>query len=668
MIYRKEGYIVSKNLDQLTVNTIRALSADMVQKANSGHPGKPLGSAPMAYTLWANHLRIDPKNVNWINRDRFILSAGHASALIYSLLHLFEFDVTMDDIKDFRQYGSRTPGHPEYGDTEGVEATTGPLGAGLSTAVGMAMAQEHLAAKYNKPGYEVFNNFTYALVGDGCMMEGITSEASSLAGTLGLGRLIVLYDSNSITIEGSTDLAFHENVRERYEAYGFETFLVEDGNDLEAINAAIEKAKTNLEKPSFIEIRTKIGALTPLEGSEKTHGSPLGEDNIKILKDNMNYPSHEPFYVDDSVRTHMKNILEEKHAAYLEWEKMFKEYQEKYPEDYAQWVEDNRELTLDEFFEDETLWDFGDKPVATRSLSGIVINRLNKKYNNLFGGSADLAGSTMTLMEGETSFSKDNYAGKNLHFGVREHAMAAIGNGIVLYGGLKPYVATFFVFTDFLKPMARLSSLMEIPATYILTHDSIGVGEDGPTHEPVEQLTMMRAQPNFITFRPADGVETMAGWAVAMTSTKTPTALVLTRQNLPQLEGSSKDATKGAYVISDADKIDVILIASGSEVSLALDAKEVLEKEGVGVRVVSMPSMELFEAQSEAYREAVLPRDIRKRVAIEAGSSLSWGKYVGFDGNYVTMDTFGASGKGDVLFEKFGFTVENVVSKVKEII
>ena len=659
---------MSLNIDQKTINTIRALSADMVQAANSGHPGKPLGSAPMAYTLWANHLRIDPKNANWINRDRFVLSAGHASALIYSLLHLFNYDVTIDDIKDFRQFGSRTAGHPEYGHTDGVEATTGPLGAGLSTAVGMAMAQEHLAAKYNEENYPVFDNYTYVLSGDGCMMEGITSEASSLAGTLGLGRFIVLYDSNSITIEGSTDLAFHENVRARYEAYGFETFLVEDGTDIEAINAAITKAKQNLDKPSFIEIRTKIGAMSPLEGSAKTHGSPLGDDNIKALKEKMEYPSMEPFYVDDSVKEHMAQVVAEKHEAYLEWEKMFEDYKVKYPEKYAQWVEDNRDLTLDELFEDESLWDFGDKPVATRSLSGFVINRLNKKYDNLFGGSADLAGSTMTMMDGETSFSKDNYAGKNLHFGVREHAMAAMGNGMVLYGGLKPYVATFFVFTDFLKPMARLSSLMGTQLTSVLPHDSIGVGEDGPTHEPVEQLTMMRAQPNFVTFRPADGVETMAGWAVAMTSKDVPTGLVLSRQNLPQLEGSSKDAVKGGYVLADSDKVDVILIATGSEVALAVDAKAALEKEGIGTRVVSMPSIELFELQDEAYKASVLPKDARKRVVIEAGASLGWGKYVGLDGAYVTLDTFGASGKGDVLFKEFGFTVDNVVSTVKEIL
>lgn len=659
---------MKNSIEQKAVNTIRSLSVDMVQQANSGHPGKPLGSAPMAYTLWANHLRIDPKNPNWTNRDRFVLSAGHASALLYSLIHLFGYDLTLEDLKAFRQLDSRTPGHPEFGHTEGVESTTGPLGAGLSTAVGLAMAQEHLAAKYNKEGFPIYDNFTYVLAGDGCMMEGITSEASSLAGTLNLGRLIVLYDSNNITIEGSTDLAFHENVRQRYEAYGFETFYVEDGNDLEALNEVIQKAKQNLNQPSLIEVKTKIGALSPLEGSEKTHGSPLGKENIEALKQTMGYPSMEPFYIEEAVKDHFEMIQEEKHRAYLEWEKLLIAYKEAYPELAAQWDRENSEITLESLLEDESLWNFEDKAIATRSLSGIIINRLSKKYTNLMGGSADLAGSTMTLMNDESSYSSQNYGGRNLHFGVREHAMAAVGNGLTLYGGIKAYVATFFVFTDFLKPMARLSSLMHLPLTYVLTHDSIGVGEDGPTHEPIEQLTMMRAQPNFTVFRPADGVETMAGWAVALASKETPTGLVLSRQNLPQLKGSSKDAVKGGYVISDSDKLDVILIASGSEVTLALDVKEALKKDNIGVRVVSMPSVELFELQSDAYRESVLPNALRKRVAIEAGSTLSWHKYVGLDGVVVGIDTFGGSGKGDALFEAFGFTVENVVNKVKEIL
>lgn len=659
---------MSKIIEQNAVNTIRALSVDMVQKANSGHPGMPLGAAPAAYTLWAKHLKADAKHSKWINRDRFVLSAGHASALLYSLLHLFGYDLTIEDLKQFRQYGSRTPGHPEYGHTHGVEATTGPLGAGLTTAVGMAMAQTHLAAKYNREGYPIFDNFTYVMCGDGCLMEGITSEASSLAGSLALGRLIVLYDSNSITIEGNTNLAFRENVRARYEAYGFDTQLVEDGNDLDAINDAITKAKADTSKPSFIEIRTKIGAFSPLEGSEKTHGAPLGDDNIKSLKEALGYSSLEPFHVAEDVRDHFEVIQENATAHYEAWVALFDAYKAEYPELAKQWEEDNRQLTVEEFANDATLWEFDAKPQATRNVSGDIINRLSKKYSNLFGGSADLAKSNMTLMNDEASYLAENYAGRNLHFGVREHAMAAVGNGIVLYGGLKSYVATFFVFADFLKPMARLSSLMGLPLTYVLTHDSIGVGEDGPTHEPIEQLAMLRAMPNFVTFRPADAKETMAGWTLAMTSPKTPVALVLSRQNLPQLENTGLEALKGGYVVSDVDAHDVILIATGSEVSLAIEAQKALSADGVKARVVSMPSTELFELQSQEYKDSILPPASRKRVAIEAAASFGWSRYVGLDGKTVTLDRFGESGKGDVLFEVLGFTVENVVKTVKEIL
>ncbi len=659
---------MSQNIENLAVNTIRSLSVDAVQKANSGHPGMPLGAAPIAYTLWSNHVNFNPKDTKWINRDRFVLSAGHASALLYSLLHLFSFDVSIEDLKKFRQFDSKTPGHPEYGHTEGVEVTTGPLGAGLSTAVGLAMAQEHMAAKYNKDGYPIIDNFTYVLAGDGDMMEGITSEASSLAGTLELGRLIVLYDSNAITIEGSTDIAFKENTRQRYEAYGFETFLVEDGTDLEAINAAIVKAKSNLDKPSFIEVRTKIGFGSDKEGSEKAHGAPLGEDAIVDLKNKLNYPSTEPFYVDEKAQNHFDNIVKEKVAEYDNWQAMFAKYREEYPELAKQWDHDFSEITLEDVLAIEGYLDFEDKPQATRNLSGIMINRLKDHYPNLIGGSADLASSNMTLMNGETSFSPSNYGGRNLHFGVREHAMAAIGNGLTLYGGLKPYVATFFVFSDFLKPMLRLSALMSLPLTYVLTHDSIGVGEDGPTHEPVEQLTMLRSIPNTYTFRPADAKETAYGWALAMTSKDKPVSLILTRQNLPQLEKTGEDALKGAYVVHDAKDIDIILMASGSEVSLAIDSAKELEKKGHGVRVVSVPSFELFEEQSEEYKESVFPKDVRKRIAIEAASSLSWGKLVGLDGDYVTLDHFGGSAPGDRLFKEFGFTVENVVAKAEKLL
>ncbi|CAM3469362.1 transketolase [Erysipelothrix anatis] len=654
-----------KQIDNLAVNALRVLSVDAVQKANSGHPGMPLGAAPMAYTVWANHMNFDPKDSKWINRDRFVLSAGHGSALLYSILHMFGYDVTLEDLKSFRQLNSKTPGHPEYGHTDGVEATTGPLGAGLSTAVGMAMAQEHLAAKYNKPGYDLIDNYTFVVAGDGCMMEGITSEASSLAGTLELGRLIVLYDSNEITIEGRTDLAFKENVRARYEAYGFETFLVEDGNDLESIDAAIAKAKENTKQPSLIEIRTKIGYGSDKEDSSASHGSPLGDASIEALKKFLEYPSLEPFYVPEEVYAHYKEIANEGTKVHDMWTALFEDYEKEYPELAQQWNKDFSEISLESLLENKALFEFEDKPQATRNVSGEMINRLKDTYSNMFGGAADLASSNMTTMKGETSFSSENYLGRNIHFGVREHAMAAAGNGISLYGGLKPYVATFFGFTDFLKPMARLSSLMNVPLTYVLTHDSIGLGEDGPTHEPVEQLSILRSQPNFITFRPADARETAYGWALALSSKTTPVGLVLSRQNLPQLEMSGENALKGGYIVYEPKTVDAIAIATGSEVAITLEAAKKLSETGVGVRVVSMPSTELFEMQDEAYRESIIPSTIRSRVAVEAGTSLPWGKYVGLDGATVSLDTFGASAPGNVLFEHFGFTVDNIVEVIK---
>lgn len=655
-------------IEELTVNAIRTLSVDAVQKANSGHPGMPLGSAPIAYSVWEKHLNFSTKNPKWINRDRFVLSAGHASALLYSLLHLFGYKVSIDDLKQFRQLGSITPGHPEYGHTDGVEATTGPLGAGLATAVGMAMAQAHMAATFNKEGYELIDNYTYVLSGDGCMMEGITSEASSLAGTLNLGRLIILYDSNNTTIEGHTDLAFKENIRQRYEAYGFETFLVEDGNDLTAINEAITKAKANLNQPSFIEIRTKIGYGSAQEGSSKAHGSPLGEESIKKLKAFLNYPSEEPFYVPEEVYQHTQASVARKESVYDAWQQKFAAYRAAYPEMAKKWDEYFTDIDIDTLLNDEALMSFESKPVSTRVASGVMINRFSERFDNLFGGSADLASSNMTMMNNESSFSADNYAGKNLHFGVREHAMAAMGNGIVLYGGLKSYVATFFVFADFLKPMLRLSALMKLPLTYVLTHDSIGVGEDGPTHEPVEQLAMLRATPNVVTFRPADAKETAYGWALALASKDCPVALVLSRQNLPVLETTSKDALKGGYVVYGDDAKDVVLMATGSEVNLAIDSAKKLETLGIKARVISMPSMELFKQQDVAYQERVLPKEVTARVAIEAGSSLPWGQFVGLNGAYVTLDRFGDSAPGNALFEKFGFTVDHVVDVVTKLV
>lgn len=660
------------HIDTMSVNAIRVLSADAVQKANSGHPGLPLGSAAMAYELWAKHMKHNPKNPKWANRDRFILSGGHGSTLLYSLLHLFEYgSLSVDDLANFRQLDSLTPGHPEYGHTVGVEATTGPLGAGMAMAVGMAMAEKHLAAKFNKEGFPVVDHFTYVLGGDGCMMEGISSEAFSLAGTLGLEKLIVLYDSNNISIEGSTDIAFTEDVKKRFEAFGFQTLVVEDGNDLEEIGAAIRAAKADTTRPSMITVKTKIGFGCPnKEGKASAHGEPLGIDNVDALKDNLGWSSKEPFFVPEEVYANYREIANENAKVEEEWNQMFAKYSKTYPELKDLWDKHHDLNIAKDLIDNEEFFAFADKPEATRNLSGMVINRIKDLVPGFFGGSADLSPSTKTYMNGEGDFSKDDYSGRNLHFGVRELAMAGIGNGLALHGGLRAFVSTFFVFSDYVKPMARLSSLMGLPLTYVLTHDSIGVGEDGPTHEPIEQLAMLRAMPNFTVFRPADATETIAGWYYAITSTSTPTALVLTRQNLPQLKGSSKDALKGGYVIEKSTKEvpDAIIIASGSEVELGVNAREELLKVGIDVSVVSMPSMDLFEAQSKEYKESVLPNAVRARVAVEAAIDFGWAKYVGLDGAYVTMHGFGASAPAGTLFEKFGFTTENVVATVKSII
>lgn len=656
-----------KAIDALSVNSIRVLAADAIQKANSGHPGLPLGSAPMAYELWANHMNHNPANPKWENRDRFILSGGHGSMLLYSLLHLFGYGLTKEDIMNFRQLGSLTPGHPEYGHTIGVEATTGPLGAGMGMAVGMALAEKHLAAVFNKENYPVVDHYTYVLGGDGCMMEGISSEALSLAGTMGLSKLIVLYDSNRISIEGSTDLAFRENVEERMKAFGFQTITVEDGTNLDAIGLAIEAAKADTERPSFITIKTEIGYGCPAkQGKASAHGEPLGVDNVKAMRETLGWPYEEPFFVPDEVYAHFAKLAEEKAETEAAWNVMFAAYCQEYPEMEALWEKYHSGVDADSLMNNEKLWLEQEKPEATRSLSGKMINLLKDEIPGMIGGSADLGPSNKTEMKGEGDFSAENPAGRNIHFGVRELAMAAIGNGIMLHGGLRAYVATFFVFSDYVKPMARLSALMGVPLTFVLTHDSIGVGEDGPTHEPIEQLAMLRAMPNLRVFRPCDATETSAAWLTAASSEKTPTALVLTRQNLAPITGSSREALKGGYVIDDCEGTpEVILIASGSEVELAVKAKAELEAEGTKVRVVSMPCMELFEEQSAEYREAVLPRAVRKRVAIEALSDFGWGKYVGLDGAYVCMKSFGASAPAAKLFEKFGFTVENVVNTVK---
>lgn len=660
------------NIEEMSVNAIRVLSADAIQKANSGHPGLPLGTAPVAYELFAKHMNYNPHNPDWVNRDRFVLSGGHGSMLLYSLFHLFGIgNLSLEEVKNFRQFGSLTPGHPEYGHTVGVEATTGPLGQGMAMAVGMAMAEAHLSSVFNKEGFPVVDHYTYVLGGDGCMMEGISSECFSLAGTLGLSKLIVFYDSNNISIEGSTDIAFTEDVVTRFKAFGFQTIEVEDGNDLEAIGKAIEEAKADKTRPSLIKVNTLIGYGCPAkQGKASAHGEPLGVDNVAALKENINWPCKGDFEVPKEVYDHYKELADNMAKAEDKWNELFAAYVEKYPEMKELWDNYFDGYDMSDLFNSDEYWAKGDKPEATRSTSGTILNMIKKAMPNLIGGSADLAPSNKTNMKDAGDFSKDNYAGTNLHFGVREQAMAAIGNGLALHGGLKAFVATFFVFSDYVKPMARLSALMKLPLTYVFTHDSIGVGEDGPTHEPVEQLAAFRSLPDFTVFRPCDRTETAAAWMYAVENECGPTGLVLTRQNLPQMEGSSKDALKGGYVIAESEKAvpDAIIIASGSEVSLAVNAKEELKKSGIDVRVVSMPSMELFDKQSAEYKESVLPNAVRKRVAVEALSDFGWYKYVGLDGRVIAMEGFGASGPAATLFEHFGFTVDNVVKTVKEVV
>ncbi|MBK5240088.1 MAG: transketolase [Clostridium sp.] len=653
-------------IEQLTVDTIRILSAESIQKANSGHPGLPLGVAPMAYTLWANHMKHNPKNSKWQDRDRFVLSAGHGSMLEYSLLHLFGYGLTIEDLKGFRQLGSLTPGHPEFGHTNGVEVTTGPLGQGIANAVGMAIAENHLAAKFNTSEHAIVDHYTYAICGDGDNMEGISGESASLAGTLGLSKLIVMYDSNSISIEGSTDISFTEDVGMRFTAYGWQVLYVEDGNDMEAISKAIEAAKLELNKPSFIVVKTIIGfGCAKKQGTASAHGEPLGEENITAMKKRLGW-NLEPFTVPTEVTKHMEDVKSELNAKEETWNTLYADYSKKNPElakEYEVWQ--SGDLPIDLLKVDE-MWKFEGK-AATRNSSGAIINILAKYVPNLIGGSADLAPSNKTYMKGLGDFSREDRNGSNLHFGVREHAMAAIANGIYVHGGLKPFVSTFFVFSDYMKGAMRLSALMALPVTYVLTHDSIAVGEDGPTHEPIEHLAALRALPNFNVFRPADSKETAAGWYAAMTSKTTPTALILTRQNLPLYEETSIEALKGAYVLKtyedNGKNPDIILMASGSEVEFIYEGAKLLNEKGIKARVVSMPCLDLFEAQSKEYKEAILPKALRVRLAVEAGSSFGWHKYVGLDGDIIAIDRFGASAPADALFKEFGFTTENVVDR-----
>ncbi|OPJ64269.1 transketolase [Clostridium chromiireducens] len=661
---------MSRELDQLSINAIRVLSADAIQKSNSGHPGLPLGSATMAFTLWSkmNH---NGKNPEWDNRDRFVLSAGHGSMLEYSLLHLFGYGVTVEDIKNFRQIGSLTPGHPEYGHTKGVEITTGPLGQGICNAVGFAIAEAHLAEKFNKPDCSVVDHYTYSIVGDGCLMEGISGEASSLAGTLGLGKLIVLYDSNNISIEGDTDIAFREDVGRRYEAYGWQVLNVTDGNDVIAIEAALEAAKAETAKPSIIIVKNQIGFGCPAkQGKASAHGEPLGAENVLAMKENLGWKTEPAFYVPDEVYTNMNEYIEKGEAKEAAWNELFTSYEKAYPElaaEYTKWM--SGEIDKEALLNNEEFWSF-DKEMATRDSSGILINRLAALIPNFIGGSADLAPSNKTYMAGKGDFSAEDRSGQNLHFGVREHAMAAIANAMYAHGGLKVFCATFFVFSDYMKGAMRLSSLMNLPIAYVLTHDSIGVGEDGPTHQPIEQLAALRSMPNMTVFRPADSKETAAAWYYAVTNGTTPTSLVLTRQKLPLYDGCPKRALKGGYILKESknETPDVLLMASGSEVELIFKAADELAAKGIDARVISIPSFELFDAQDEAYKESVMPKSVRARVAVEALTSFGWHKYVGLDGEVISLDTFGASGKAEILFEQFGFTVENVVDKSMNVV
>ncbi len=654
-----------QDVKQLTINAVRVLSATAVQKAKSGHPGMPLGAAPIGYSVYTNMV-YNPKDSKFDNRDRFVLSAGHASMLVYSLNYLFGHGLKKEELSTFRQIGSRTAGHPEHNVCPGVETSTGPLGQGIANAVGMALAESYLANKFNREGFDIVDHYTYCLCGDGCMQEGIENEAASLAGTLKLGKLIVIYDDNDISIEGSTDPVFSEDVGKRHEAMGWQVIKVKDANDLMALNRAIKKAKAETQKPSLIIVKSTIGFGSPLANNEACHGAPLGEENVTALRNTLGW-EYPDFEVPEDVFKHCKKFGTKGKKAQKAWKELFKAYAEKYPElanEYTSWMKNE----YSDLVNNQNLWAF-DKDDATRGYSGTVLNKLADLIPNLIGGSADLAPTNKSIMKSRGDFTAENRSGSNLHFGVREHAMSAITNGIALHGGLTTYCATFAVFSDYMKHAMRMSAIMELPVTYILTHDSIGIGEDGPTHQPIEHLATYRAMPDMKVYRPADGIETTAAWISAVTG-KQPTCLFLSRQTLPRLEGTSKDALKGGYIVCDSDKKvpDVILMATGSELELAIKAKHELKTYDVDARVVSMPCMEEFEKQSEKYKESVLPANVRARVAIEAGSKDCWYKYVGLDGKVIGMDSFGTSAPAKVLFPYYGFTVENIVQHAMKVI
>lgn len=655
-------------MSQQSVNAIKVLGVDAINKAKSGHPGVVMGAAPMAYSLFTKHLRVNPKKTDWINRDRFVLSAGHGSMLLYSLLHLSGFeDVSLEEVKSFRQWGSKTPGHPEFGHTKGVDATTGPLGQGISTAVGMALAERYLAAKYNKEGYELFDHYTYVICGDGDIMEGVASEAASFAAVQKLNKLVVLYDSNDICLDGETRDAFSENVRNRYEAYGWNTILVEDGADVEAVNVAIEKAKQS-DKPTLIEVKTIIGAGSPnKQGTNGVHGAPLGEEETALFRKEIGW-NYEPFEIPEEVYADFKvNVADRGETANNEWEKLYNEYKEKFPELAAELEEvlsreDIKHLSKESF----SFKNVGEAQ-ATRNSSQDAINSIAKVLPTFFGGSADLSHSNMTFIKGDGLQDDAHRTERNIQFGVREFAMATVLNGMMLHGGVRVFGGTFFVFSDYLKAALRLSALQNLPVTYVFTHDSIAVGEDGPTHEPIEHLASLRTIPNTYVFRPADATETQAAWYLSQNVNDKPTSIVLTRQNLPVLEKSSfEKVAKGAYVVYETSSdFDTILIATGSEVALAISVAQELEREGMKVRVVSMPSIELFEEQTSEYKEALLPRSIRRRVSLEMGNTALWYKYVGLDGLAIGINKFGASAPANKVIEEYGFSVEKVVARIK---
>ncbi|WP_026696347.1 transketolase [Alkalicoccus chagannorensis] len=661
---------MTTSVEELSINTIRTLSIDSIEKANSGHPGMPMGAAPMAYKLFTEFMQHNPSNPDWFNRDRFILSAGHGSMLLYSLLHLQGYDVTMDDLKSFRQWGSRTPGHPEFGHTPGVEATTGPLGQGFAMSVGFAMAEAHLAATYNKEGYPVVDHYTYSICGDGDLMEGVSAEAASLAGHLQLGKLIVMYDSNDISLDGDLHQSFSEDVQSRFEAYGWQVIRVEDGNDLGAVTKALEDAKQD-PRPTMIEVKTVIGFGSPNKsGKSDSHGAPLGEEEADAAKKAYGWGYKEKFYIPEEVQEHFDSLKEKGSKSEEQWNKLVEDYEQAYPE-LGRQFRDAREGRLPEGWDkDIPVYEAGSS-AATRASGGEVLNAAAKNVPSIFGGSADLATSNKTMLKGEDDFSRNNYAGRNIWFGVREFAMTAAVNGMTLHGGLHPYGATFFVFSDYLRPALRLAALMKIPSTFVFTHDSIAVGEDGPTHEPVEQLPSLRAVPNLSLIRPADGNETAAAWRCALESTDQPTALVLTRQGLPTLQTTADRAEegvrRGAYVVSDAEgEPEGLLLASGSEVSLAVETQAKLREEGIETRVISMPSWDRFDKQSDEYKESVLPSHITKRLGMEVAASLGWERYTGIQGDVLAIDTFGASAPGGEIMEKYGFTPENAASRFKK--